>query len=272
MRNRLSDLVIAGITAAVVLLLAAMPGVAQAPAYRAPRTADGKPNLNGIWQANNAANWDLQGHAAAKGPAPLLGAVFAVPPGLGVVEGGEIPYLPAAAAKKRQNQANWPAQDPEAKCYLPGVPRAAYLPYPFQIVQSAQNILISYEYAGAVRVINMGAPTKAPGDSWMGWSNGRWEGETLVVDVTSQLDSTWFDRAGNYHSDALHVVERYTPRSADTLTYEATIEDPKVFSRPWKISMPLYRRVEKDARLLEFKCVEFAEELMYGALRKKSSN
>ena len=276
MRSRFTGLTIALAAAAAgaALSLAASRAVAQTPtqAYRAPRTPDGKPNLNGIWQALNAANWDLQGHAAAKGPAPLLGALFAVPPGLGVVEGGEIPYLPAAAAKKKQNQANWTTLDPEAKCYLPGVPRATYLPYPFQIVQSPQNVLMSYEYAGAVRVVNMGVATKAPADSWMGWSNGHWEGDTLVIDVTSLLDSTWFDRAGNFHSDALHVVERYTPRSADTLLYEATIEDPKVFSRPWKISMPLYRHVEKDARLLEFKCVEFAEELMYGSLRKKSSN
>ena len=206
------------------------------------------------------------------GPAPLLGAVFAKPPGLGVVEGDEIPYLPAAAAKKRENQANWVKLDPEAKCYLPGVPRATYLPHPFQIVQSQNVIMMTYEYAGAVRVINMGAPTKAPAESWMGWSNGRWEGETLVVDVTSQIEDTWFDRAGNFHSDALHVVERYTPRSADTLNYEATIEDTKVFSRPWKISMPLYRRVERNARLLEFRCVEFAEELMLGHLRKKPGN
>lgn len=271
MRNWLGDSVIAAVVAAG-LVLAAAHTAAQAPAYRAPRTPDGKPNLNGIWQALNTADWDLQGHAAAKGPVVSLGAVFAVPPGLGVVEGGEIPYLPAAAARKTQNQANWTTLDPEVKCYLPGVPRATYLPYPFQIVQSPQNILMSYEYAGAVRVVNMGAPTKAPGDSWMGWSNGRWEGETLVIDVTSQLENTWFDRAGNFHSDALHVVERYTPRSADTLTFEATIEDPKVFSRPWKISMPLYRRVEKDAKLLEFKCVEFAEELLYGPLRKKGTN
>jgi hypothetical protein len=252
-----------------ILLLTGMPGAAQAPAYRAPRTADGKPNLNGIWQALNTADWDLQGHAAGKGPVASLGAVFSVPPGLGVVEGDEIPYLPAAATQKKENQTNWVKLDPEVKCYLPGVPRATYLPYPFQIVQSQQALLISYEYAGAVRVINMGAPTKAPGDSWMGWSNGHWEGETLVVDVTSLNDQTWFDRAGNFHSDALHVVERYTPRSADTMMYEATIEDPKVFSRPWKIRMPLYRRVESNAKLLEFRCVEFAEELLYGALRKK---
>jgi hypothetical protein len=264
----LSDVGIACLATGIVSLTA-MLGAAQTPAYRAPRTADGKPNLNGIWQALNTADWDLQGHAAGKGPVPLLGAVFSVPPGLGVVEGEEIPYLPAAAARKKENQANWVKLDPEVKCYLPGVPRATYLPYPFQIVQSQQNILIAYEYAGAVRVINMGAPTKAPGDSWMGWSNGHWEGETLVVDVTSLNDQTWFDRAGNFHSDALHVVERYTPRSAETLMYEATIEDPKVFSRPWRIGMPLYRRVENNAKLLEYKCVEFAEELLYGPLRKK---
>ena len=269
MRSWFSISVIAVAVAISVFSLAAISGSGQSAAYRAPRTADGKPNLNGIWQAVNTANWDLQGHAAAKGPVPALGAVFSVPPGLGVVEGDEIPYLPAAAAKKKENQTNWVKLDPEIKCYLPGVPRATYLPYPFQIVQSQQNILMAYEYAGAVRVINMGAPTKARGDSWMGWSNGHWEGETLVVDVTSLNDQTWFDRAGNFHSDALHVVERYTPRSADTLNYEATIEDPKVFSRPWKISMPLYRRVEKNAKLLEYKCVEFAEELLYGPLSKK---
>ena len=261
------------IAAAVgVLSLAAIPARGQAPAYRAPRTADGKPNLNGIWQALNTADWDILGHAAAKGPAPMLGAVFAVPPGLGVVEGDEIPYLPAAAAKKKENQANWTKLDPEVKCYLPGVPRATYLPFPFQIVQSPKNILMSYSYAGAVRVVNMEAPTKAPADSWMGWSNGRWEGETLVIDVTSQNGDTWFDHAGDFHSDALHVVERYTARSADTLNYEATMDDSKTFSRPWKIAMPLYRHVEKNARILEYKCPEFAEELLYGPLRKKTGN
>ena len=269
MRNWLRDSIVARLAAAAVVSLAATSAVAQAPSYRAPRAADGRPDLNGIWQALNSANWDLQGHAAASGPAPLLGALFAKPPGLGVVEGDEIPYLPEAAAKKRENQANWTKLDPEAKCYLPGVPRATYLPYPFQLVQSQKVILMSYEYAGAVRVINMEAPTKAPAESWMGWSNGHWEGDTLVVDVTSQNEDTWFDRAGNFHSDALHVVERYTPRSADTLNYEASIEDPKVFSRTWKIGMPLYRRVEKDARLLEYRCAEFAEELLYGHLRKR---
>jgi hypothetical protein len=249
-------------------LVMALPAAAQSPAYKAPRAADGKPNIAGIWQAMNEANWDLEGHAAGPAALPAMGAIAAIPPGLGVVEGGEIPYLPAAAAKRKENFANRMKLDPEVKCYMPGVPRATYMPYPFQIVQSKDNILLTYEYDGAERTIPLKDPGPSPSDSWMGWSAGRWEGDTLVVDVTGFNDNTWFDRAGNYHSDALHVVERYTPLSAETMMYEATIEDKKVFSRPWKFSMPLYRHVEKNAQLLEFKCVEFVEELMYGPLRK----
>jgi hypothetical protein len=249
---------------------AAQSAPAQAPAapYKAPRTKDGKADINGIWQANNEANWDLRPHAAAQGPDLMLGAAYSVPPSIGVVEGGEIPYLPAAAAKQKQNFANRMKLDPEVKCFLPGVPRATYMPYPFQIVESPQNIMFAYEYAGGERVVNMGAPTKAPADSWMGWSNGHWDGDTLVVVVTDLIEDTWFDRAGDLHSNQLKVTERYTPRSADTLMYEATIEDPKTFSKPWKISMPLYRRVEKNAQIMEYKCVEFAEEVQYGHLRK----
>jgi hypothetical protein len=258
--------------AAAVVLLVAMPTAGQAQAYKAPRTADGKANLNGIWQAMNTANWDIRGHSAGPGLVVSLGATVAVPPGLGVIDGDDLPYLPAAAAQQKQNFEKRLTMDPEIKCYLPGVPRATYMPYPFQIVQSSKVIMMNYEYAGAVRIINMDAPTKSPADSWMGWSNGHWEGDTLVVDVTSQNDSTWFDRAGNFHSDALHVVERYTPRSSDTLNYEATIEDPKVFSRAWKMTMPLYKHVEKNAQIMEFKCVEFVEELLYGHLRKKATN
>jgi hypothetical protein len=259
------------IMALSMLSLAALPAAAQAP-YRAPRTGNGKPNLNGIWQALNTADWNLEGHAAAIGPVAAVGAVFAVPPGLSVVEGGTIPYLPEAAKKKKENQGNWVKLDPEIKCYLPGVPRITYLPYPFQIVQGQDNILFAYEYQNAVRVINMKAPTKPPSDTWMGWSNGHWEGDSLVVDVTGQNENTWFDHAGNFHSDALHVVERYTPRSADTLIYEATIEDPKTFSAPWKISMPLYRRVENNARLLEYRCPEFAEVSLWDQLSKKNAS
>jgi hypothetical protein len=217
----------------------------------------------------NEANWDLEPHAAYQGSVLALGAQFSVPPSIGFVDGGSIPYKPDALAKKKENFANRAKLDPEVKCYMGGVPRSTYLPYPFQIIQGSGTVMIAYEYAGGVRTINMGKPTEAPTDSWMGWSNGYWEGETLVVDVTGLNEQTWFDRAGNYHSDMLHVVERYTPRSADTLMYEATIEDPKVFVRPWKITMPLYRRVEKNAQIMEYKCPEFAEEVIYGHLRKQ---
>jgi hypothetical protein len=256
---------------AIAFQLGLLSTASEAQVSQARRTADGKADLNGIWQALNTANWDLQDHAARSGGVVALGALGAVPAGLGVVEGNEIPYLPAAVAKRKENlEKRWTA-DPEIKCYLPGVPRATYLPYPFQIVQTPNYILMAYEYAAATRTIYMGKAPPSPSDSWMGHSVGRFEGDTLVVDVTSLNDQTWLDRSGNFHSDALHVVERYTPLSPDALTYEATIEDPKVFSRPWKISMPLYRRLEKNAQLMEFKCVEFVEELMYGQFRKPPS-
>jgi len=250
-----------------LLAIATLPASGQAP-VRAARAADARPNLSGIWQALNAANWDILTHGAEAGT-PALGAIGAVAPGIGVVEGDTLPYLPAAMATKQENAAHRWTADPELKCYMPGVPRATYMPYPFQILQSSSSIMFVYQFAGAVRNINMGKHAEAPTDSWMGWSNGHWEGNTLVVDVTGFNDQTWFDRAGNFHSDALHVIERYTPVGRDILNYEATIEDPKVFSRPWKMSMPLYRHVEKNAQLMEFKCVEFAEELLYGHLRKR---
>jgi hypothetical protein len=264
---------VAGAAAGVIaaLLSVALPTASTAETYRAPRTADGKADLNGIWQVLNTANWDIQEHAARPGLVVALGAAGAVPAGLGVVEGDEIPYLPGAAAKKKANFESRLTADPEIKCYLPGVPRATYMPYPFQIVQTPKYVLMAYEYAGATRTIYMDKTPPEPTDSWMGHSVGHWEEDTLVVDVTDLNDQTWFDRAGNFHSDALHVVERYTPLSADALLYEATIEDPKVFSRPWKMSMPLYRRLDKNARLMEFRCVEFVEELMYGHLRKQTA-
>ena len=213
--------------------------------YRAPRLADGRPDLNGIWQALVTANWDLQDHEAQPGPHPeLSGAYAAGPAGQSIIEGGEIPYKPDALAKKKSNFENrlrvdvsddktWHALgDPEMKCYMPGVPRATYMPFP---------------------------------------SRGRWEGDTLVVDVTGQREETWFDRAGDFHSDALHVVERYTPLSPYHMMYEATVEDPNVFTRPWKISFPLYRRMEKNVQLLEFKCVPFTEELLFGKFRKQAA-
>jgi hypothetical protein len=256
---------------AAVVWLGVSQANGQGQAFRPPRTADGKPDLNGIWQALNTANWDLQDHAARQGPIVALGAAFSIPAGRGVVEGNEIPYQPEALAKKKENGANWVALDPEVKCYLPGVPRATYMPFPFQIVQAPSHILIAYEFAGASRILYVNGKEPAPGDSWMGLSNARWEGDTLVVDVTAFNDQSWFDRAGNFHSDALHVIERYMLTDKNTIRYEATIDDPKVFTRPWKISMPLYRRQERDVQIMEYKCVEFAEELMYGHLRKKAS-
>jgi hypothetical protein len=241
---------------------------AQTPSAGFMRTADGRPNLNGIWQALNSADWDLQAHAAQAGR-PDLGAFGAVPPGLSVVEGGEIPYQPWALAKKKENFEKRMKEDPEVKCYLPGVPRATYLPYPFQIVQTPTAVLIAYEFASASRLIRMKELQPSPVDTWMGQSSGRWEGDSLVVNVTDFNGQAWLDRAGDFASDSLHVVERYTLTSPDAIMYEATIEDPKVFTRPWKISMPLYRHLEKNAQLLEFKCVEFVEEMLYGHLRRK---
>ena len=286
MRRTLNGVVIAIVAAAagawLAVAVAPLAGQ-QAPAYRAPRTADGKPDLNGIWQALNEANYDLEAHMARPalalragpyGPVPAaavlaLGAVGAVPPGMGVVEGGTIPYKPEAAAKKKDNQEKWLERDPEIKCYLPGVPRAAYMPQPFQILQSPSALFIAYQYDGAVRNIYLKDPGPAPVDSWMGQSVARWDGDTLVVDASGFNDSTWFDRAGNFHSDQLKVTERYTRTAADVISYEATITDPETFTRPWKISMPLYRRLEKNVQIMDFKCVEFVEELLYGQWRKK---
>ena len=216
------------------------------------RTASTQADLQGIWQVVNAAAFDIEDHSPA----------LSIPGGVGVVEGGRLPYLPEALAKKKENFEKRATADPEASCYLPGVPRITYMPYPFQIVQFPDQVMILYEYLGLSRTIFLGGEHPDPDvvDFWMGDSRGHWEGNTLVVDVANFNDRTWFDRAGNFHSDALHVVERYTRSGQDHLTYEATIEDPKVFSRPWKMSMPLYRRQEKNIRLLEYDCYVYMEE------------
>jgi hypothetical protein len=251
-----------------ILARTASPSAGQAPTYRALRTADGTPNLNGVWQAMNTANWDIQNHDQRQGPLVQLGAAFSVPAGEGVVVGDEIPYQPAALAKKKENAEQWLTLDPEIKCYLPGIPRATYMPYPFQNVQTPTHLVFAYAFANASRIVHMNVKVEAQIDTWMGYSSGRWEGETLVVDSTGFNDQTWFDRAGNHHSDALRVTERYTAISPDALHYEVTIEDPKVFTRPWQMRMPLYRRLEQPARLWKYNCVEFAEEVIYGHLRK----
>ncbi len=244
---------------------------AAAPAaqrYTGPRTADGKPDFSGIWQAINTAEWDIQAHDAKQGPLVVMGAEGGIPAGLGVVEGGPLPYKPEALEQKKKNEANWLALDPEVKCFLPGVPRATYMPFPFEIVQNSKFVAFNYEFDFASRVVNIGMKSDAPVDSWMGWSKGSWDGDTLVVDVTGMVEDTWFDRAGDFHSGDMHLIERYTLINPNTILYEVTVDDPTVYTRPWKMSMPLYRRLDKNIQLLEYNCVPFVEELMLGHLRK----
>ncbi|MDP6536310.1 MAG: hypothetical protein QGG02_08320 [Gammaproteobacteria bacterium] len=273
MVTRFKQAAIASALGLVAVLLAASSALAQTnDSYTAPRAWDGNPDINGVWQAIGTAHWDLQDHQASAG-LPELGALGVVPPGQGIVVGNEIPYQPWALEQKQANWDNRQSEDPEAKCYLPGVPRATYLPYPFQILQGTNKIMIVYGYAEANRTIHMDKenPESAPLDTWMGRSHGKWEGDTLVVDAQGFNGQAWFDRAGNFASSALKVTERYTPISPDAMLYEATLEDPTVFTRPWQISMPLYRRLEANARVIEYKCVEFSEEILYGHLRKQTS-
>ena len=225
----------------------------------------GQPNINGIWQTMNSANWNLEAHSAeALEEFWALGSLAAIPAGQSVIDGdGKVPYKPEALAQRDENRAGWPKSDPETNCYLPGIPRATYMPFPFQIVQGGGDILFVYSYASANRLVNMGEPIVPPVDTWMGQSNGRWEGDTLVVETTGFNGSTWLDRAGNYHTNALTVTERFEPVSQNHLQYSATIEDPNVYTRAWTISMPLYRHIEPNAQILEFKCVPFVEELLY---------
>jgi hypothetical protein len=288
-RNLRRSLIATGLVAAIVIAVVSVSMTrTSGQGSLGARTPDGKPNFSGVWQANNEANWDLQPHQARPGavtqrgvypypyaevpaaPVLALGAAAGVPGSLGVVQGdAQIPYTPDALARKQENAAHWIDRDPELKCYLPGIPRAMYMPYPFQIAQSSTKVQMAYTFTNAARTIHLDKVEGPPDDTWMGHSVGRWEGDTLVVDVTHFNDKTWFDRAGNFHSDALHIVERFTPITADALRYEVTIEDPKVFTRPWKIAMPIYRRLEPNIQLLEYPCVEFAEEFLYGNLRKQ---
>jgi hypothetical protein len=276
-------LVTAAGSAAATSMSYAQPAAAphKASAAAAIDRVGGHPNFSGVWSVMNTANWNIEPHLASAAlelrPGPVvpvpakaivaLGAVGSVPAGMGVVEGGKIPYKPEALAKKQDNQKHYLERDPEVKCDLAGVPRANYMSLPFQIVQSAKTMLFSYEYDGAVRDVLFNDPGPAPIDSWMGQSVGKWDGDTLVVTVTGQNDSTWFD--GNFHSGDMKVVERWTMVNENTIRYEAEITDPATFTRPWKMSMLMYRRLGDDARLQQFKCVEFVEELMYGDLRKE---
>jgi len=282
MRTGFSRAIVAAAGVVILLVFAVTASRTAGQAARAARI-DGKPNLNGIWQVTNTANWDLLAHnvkpAVAQpgvyanhpvlaAPVVALGAAGLVPASAGVVEGNEIPYKPEAAATKRENGEHWLDRDPEVRCYMPGIPRAMYMPYPLQITQSPGKIQMVFAYANASRTIFLEEAPKPPADKWMGHSVGRWEGNTLVVDVTNFNDRTWLSRAGDFHTDAMHVVERFTPITADALRYEATISDPNVFTRPWKMSMVLYRQLEDNAALMEFRCIEFVEETFLGHLRK----
>ena len=254
------------LTAALALLIAA---AAHAQVRtEVPRAANGRADLSGVWQALNTAHWNLEPHVSGYPVVLELGAQFAVPPGLGVVVGGEIPYLPEARAERDRRFENRLIDDPEGKCYIGGVPRSTYMPYPFQILQNERDVVIYYQFATAFRRIFVDGKEEAPLDSWMGWSNGHWDGDTFVVEVTGLNGLTWLDRAGNYASGNAKITERYTPLGPNHLQYEATIDDSTVFSRPWTIRMPLYRIVDEGFRVLEFKCEPYAEEKIYGHLRK----
>ena len=265
------------------LAVGVQPVATQSADFDPPRLSNGTPDFNGIWQVLNTANYDIEPHSARpamqlrEGPHSMLpdvpvlalGAVGAVPGSMGVIKGGgRIPYTTEARALKEENQAHWVERDPEIKCYMPGVPRATYLPFPFQIFQNDSSVFIAYEFAGAVRDIYLQDVGPAETDSWMGQSVGRWEGDTLVVEVTGQSEQTWLDRAGSHHTNQLVVTERYTMTSANHIHYEATMEDPNVFTEAWTVSMPIYRRIEDGARLMDFKCVEFVEELLFGEFRR----
>lgn len=225
------------------------PLTAQArPDTSIPRTSIGKPDLSGVWEVLNTASWNIEDHNADTG----------IPPGQGVVEGNEIPYQAWALAKKKENFAHRMTEDTDSKCYLPGVPRITYMPYPFRIVETPKYVTILYEYIHIVRTIYTNGSTHPEGmDWWMGDSRGHWDQDTLVVDVADFNDRTWFDKVGDFHSDALRVIERYSFIDKDHLDYEVSIEDPKVFTRPWKMKMPIYRRIEQNVRPLEYDCNAF---------------
>lgn len=254
---------------ASLLFLAAAHTAVAAPLKEFPRTRDGHPDFSGVWQSITTAYWNLEPHVPSEGGVPMLGALFAVPPGAGIVVGDRIPYKPDAVKQRDDNFKARFAKDPESNCYLGGVPRSTYMPYPFQIFQSSNTVAIVYQYATGLRRLMINGKEEAPLDSWMGWSNAHWESDTLVVEVTGLNGQTWLDRAGNYTSSSAKITERYTPLSANHIQYEATIDDPEVFTQPWKIQLPLYRIVDDNYRLMEFKCEPFAEEKLFGHLRKK---
>ena len=234
-----------------MLVVTAVPGSGQAQTtYKAPRTQDGQPDLQGVWQAVNTAVWNIQDHP------PALG----IPAGQGIVEGNEIPYLPLALARRQENYRNRFTDDPESKCFMVGTPRINYMPHPLEIVHTPNQVTILYEYVHTSRHIYLNSKHPEGKIQWfMGDSRGRWDGDSLVVDVIHFTDQNWLDRSGNYHSGDMHLVERWTRTSTDHLWYEATIEDPSVFARPFKMRFPLYRRIEPNIQLLEYECHTYLE-------------
>jgi hypothetical protein len=258
-----------GWIAAIVAAILLTGGAAQAQQPERPARILGRPNFNGIWQALNTAYWNLEAHRAeALDKFWQLGAIAAIPAGRSVVRGGTIPYLPEALTKRNENRANWPADDPEAKCFMLGVPRVTYHNFPFQIFQGNGDLLMVYPFAAANRIIHMTDHSELPVDSWMGKSNGAWDGDVLVVTTINSNGESWLDRAGNHHSNQLKVTERFTLLGPNHIQYEATLEDPETYSRPWTIEMPLYRVIEDNAQLLEHKCVPFADMFLYHDLLK----
>ena len=255
--------------AAAAAIVIASAGAALAASAVQPARLGGHPNLNGIWQVMNTANWNLEPHSASDAPAApeKLGAIGAIPAGVGVVDTGKIPYLPEALAQRDKNTKSAPQADPEAACYLPGIPRATYMPYPFQIIQAADgDMLMAYEYDSANRTIYMKAAEEPPIDTWMGTSYGQWAGDVLTVTTLGQNGMTWLDRAGNFLSPSAKVVEHFRLMDRDHMAYDAQVEDTATYSKPWKISMTLYRHVEPNAELQDFRCVPFADLLVYGDL------
>ena len=272
MSTRYSSSVIATITVVVVFPLVSGPAAGQPPlptppeahTWEPPRTPDGQPDIRGHWsQSNRITTYSIQEgsadravHIRITGQEEAVGRPIIDPPD------GKIPYQPWAAEQKQRNYENRLTADPESRCTMPGVPRVTYMPYPFQILQFSDRVLFLYEYVHTTRTVYMNGSDHLEGQIgfWMGDSRGHWEGDTLVIDVIHFNDETWFDRAGNFHSEALHVVERYTPTGPAHLTYEVTIEDPNVFTDSWKMEMPLYRRQEADIEVLEYECFAYIEQ------------
>jgi hypothetical protein len=235
-----------GITVVSGLLLAVTVVSAQAPRAEIPRAPDGKPDLSGIWQTLSSADYGLEPH----------GNRTDAPPGAGVVEGGVIPYTAAALIQRAKNFEARATADPRTRCFILGTPRGIYGAEPFQIFQRPRDLTLVFQFGHAVRTIHTNGTRhpKGPIGFWMGDSRASWEGDTLVVDVTDFVGETWLDRAGNFHSEMLHVVERWTLLDANTIEYRATLEDPRVFTRPWSLAVILHRHREPGFQLIENYC------------------